>query len=72
MAFDDDRLEITSPGGLVKDFTIEQAKFGISKIRNMGLAAALEYMKDVEGWGGGVSRYFEKREELGLPPPTEK
>ena len=33
------------------------------------LAAALEYMKDVEGWGGGVSRYFEKWDELGLPPP---
>lgn len=33
------------------------------------LAAALEYMKDVEGWGGGVSRYFEKCDELGLPPP---
>ena len=26
-------------------------------------------MKDVEGWGGGVSRYFEKCDELGLPPP---
>ena len=69
VAFFDDRLEITSPGGLVKDFTIEQAESGISKIRNMGLAAALEYMKDVEGWGGGVSRYFEKCAELGLPPP---
>ena len=69
-AFFDDRLEITSPGGLVKDFTIEQAESGISKIRNMGLAAALEYMKDVEGWGGGVSRYFEKCAELGLPPPN--
>lgn len=69
VAFFDDRLEITSPGGLVKDFTIEQAESGISKIRNMGLAAALEYMKDVEGWGGGVSRYFEKCAEFGLPPP---
>ena len=69
VAFYDDRLEITSPGGLVKDFTIEQATSGISKIRNKGLAPALEYMKDVEGWGGGVSRYFEKCEELGLQPP---
>ena len=70
VAFYDDRLEITSPGGLVKDFTIEQATSGISKIRNKGLAAALEYMKDVEGWGGGVSRYFEKCAELGLPQPS--
>ena len=69
VAFYDDRLEITSPGGLVKDFTIEQATSGISKIRNKGLAAALEYMKNVEGWGGGVSRYFEKCKELGLLPP---
>ncbi len=69
VAFYDDRLEITSPGGLVKDFTIEQATSGISKIRNKGLAAALECMKDVEGWGGGVSRYFEKCAELGLPQP---
>ena len=30
---------------------------------------ALEYMKEVEAWGGGVSRYFTACAASGLPPP---
>ena len=69
VALYDDRLEITSPGGLVRDMTIEQAEHGYSKIRNDGLALALSYMKEVEGWGGGVARYFSDWMTAGLPRP---
>jgi len=72
VALYDDRLEITSPGGLVRDMTIEQARHGYSKIRNDGLALALSYMKEVEGWGGGVARYFADWTAAGLPPPRLK
>ena len=34
-----------------------------------GENVALEYMKEVEGWGGGVSRYFESCERMGIPLP---
>ena len=69
VALYDDRLEILSPGGLVKDFSLEDAMNGFSKLRNSALGEALEYMKEVEAWGGGVSRYFAKCAELDLPTP---
>ena len=70
VALYDDRLEILSPGGLVKDFSLEDAMNGFSKLRNNALGDALEYMKEVEAWGGGVSRYFTACAASGLPPPT--
>lgn len=30
---------------------------------------ALEYMGEVEGWGGGVSRYFESCAKMSLAMP---
>ena len=53
----------------IKPMTIEQAEHGYSKIRNDGLALALSYMKEVEGWGGGVARYFTDWTAAGLPRP---
>ena len=47
----------------------KQAEHGYSKIRNDGLAQALSYMKEVEGWGGGVARYFSDWTAAGLPRP---
>ena len=70
VALYDDRLEILSPGELVKDFSLEDAMNGFSKLRNNALGDALEYMKEVEAWGGGVSRYFTACAASGLPPPT--
>lgn len=64
-----DRLEIISPGTLLKEITIEEVKRGYSKVRNKGLAEALVYMHEVENWGGGVARYFTAMEKAGLPPP---
>ena len=70
VALYDDRLEILSPGGLVKDFSLEDAINGFSKLRNNALGDALEYMKEVEAWGGGVSRYFSACAAAGLQQPT--
>ena len=61
--------QIISPGGLLKEITIEEVKRGYSKIRNKGLAEALVYMHEVENWGGGVARYFTAMKNAGLPPP---
>ena len=43
VAIYDDRLEITSPGGLLPGVTIELMKEGFSKIRNRSLANAFAY-----------------------------
>ena len=64
-----DRLEIVSPGGLLRDITIEEVKAGYSKVRNRGLAEALVYMHEVENWGGGVARYYARCAQAGIPPP---
>ena len=58
-----------SLGEFVNDFSSEDVMNGFPKLQNNALGRGPEYMKDVEGWGGGVSRYFEKYDELGLPSP---
>ena len=70
VALYDDRLEIVSPGRLLKEISIEEVRLGYSKIRNKGLADALVYMHEVESWGGGVARYYSAMKEAGLPPPV--
>ena len=51
VALFDDRLEVTSPGMLDSEITIEKMKSGLSKIRNRGIAPAFSYMNIVEAWG---------------------
>ena len=69
VALYDDRLEVTSPGMLSRDMTIERMKEGYSKIRNRGIANAFSYMKIIEGWGSGIPRMFEECKEYGLKEP---
>jgi len=52
----DDRLEITSPGGLFGDLTIEKMLNGSSSIRNELIADIFLKMKIVEKWGTGIKR----------------
>ena len=56
VAIYDDRLEITSPGGLMPGVTVERMKEGYSQIRNRALAHAFSYMNLIEGWGTGIPR----------------
>lgn len=65
----DERLEITSPGGLLPGVTIERMKEGYSQIRNRALAHAFSYMNLIEGWGTGIPRLIREMEEYGLQEP---
>ena len=69
VAIYDDRLEITSPGGLMPGVTISRMKEGYSQIRNRALAHAFSYMNLIEGWGTGIPRLFSEMKEYGLKEP---
>ena len=69
VAIFDDRLEVTSPGMLDNEITIEKMKTGLSKLRNKGIAAAFAYMNVVEAWGSGIPKMFREAREYGLREP---
>lgn len=69
VALFDDRLEVTSPGMLDNEITIEKMKTGLSKIRNKGIAAAFAYMNVVEAWGSGIPKMFREAKQYGLREP---
>lgn len=69
IAIYDDRLEITSPGGLMPGVTIDRMKEGYSQIRNRALAHAFSYMNLIEGWGTGIPRLIRQMKEYGLREP---
>ena len=65
----DDRLEVTSPGGLYNGLTYEEVMNGHSKIRNKAIANIFNQMGLVEAWGSGIKRIFNAAKEYGLPEP---
>lgn len=69
VAIYDDRLEITSPGGLLPGVTIDLMKEGFSKIRNRSLANAFSYMNLVEAWGSGIPKLMQAMKDYGLREP---
>ena len=69
VALFDDRLEVTSPGMLDKDLTIEKMKAEISKIRNGAIAKVFSYMNMIEAWGTGIPKMFEETKAYGLQEP---
>ena len=69
VAIYDDRLEITSPGGLQTGVTVDLMKQGFSKIRNRALANAFAYMNLVEAWGSGIPKLMQSMKEYGLREP---
>ncbi len=69
VALYDDRLEVTSPGGLVRGMTLEKMVNGYSDCRNKAVAAAFAYMNLIENWGSGVKRYIERIKDAGLREP---
>lgn len=68
----DDRLEVTSPGRLSPDLTIEQLIEGNSRVRNIAIGAAFQYMHIIEKWGSGIPRVFEDARMYGLGDPEIK
>lgn len=69
VAIYDDRLEITSPGGLMPGVTLDKMKEGYSKIRNRALAHAFSYMNLIEAWGSGIPKLMKAMREYGLQEP---
>lgn len=69
VAIYDDRLEVTSPGGLYNGLTYEELMSGHSKIRNKGLANVFSQMGLVESWESGIKRIFNAAKEYGLVEP---
>lgn len=65
----DDRLEVTSPGGLYNGLTYEEIMNGHSKIRNKGIADIFSQMGLVEAWGSGIKRIINATENYSLPKP---
>ena len=68
----DDRLEVTSPGRLCPELTIEQIIDGNSRLQNTAIGAAFFYMHIIEKWGTGIPRIFESIRAYGLGEPTIK
>ena len=60
----DNRLEITSPGGLMPGVTISLMKEGFSKIRNKALAHAFLYMNLIEEWGTGIPKLIQEMQDM--------
>ena len=65
----DDRLEVTSPGGLYNGLTYEEVMNGHSKIRNKAIANIFRQMGLVEAWGSGIKRILNAAKEYGLLEP---
>ena len=61
VAIYDDRLEVTSPGRISPDLTMEQLKAGNSRVRNVAIGAAFQYMHIIEKWGTGIPRILKSR-----------
>ncbi len=69
VAIYDDRLEVTSPGGLYNGLTYEEIMNGHSKLRNRVVANIFNQMGLVEAWGTGIRRIREAAASYGLPIP---
>lgn len=69
VAIYDDRLEVTSPGGLYNGLTYEELMNGHSKLRNRAIANILGQMGLVESWGTGIRRIMKAAGDYGLPTP---
>ncbi len=65
----DDRVEVTSPGGLYGGLTLDLALNGHSRLRNRILANLFSVMGLAESWGTGLKRIQTLAKEFGLPNP---
>ena len=66
VAIYDDRLEVTSPGGLYNGLTFEEAMGGHSKLRNRAIANVFSQIGLIEAWGTGLQRIQNAAREYGL------
>ncbi|MCI8284117.1 MAG: winged helix-turn-helix transcriptional regulator [Firmicutes bacterium] len=69
VAIYDDRLEVTSPGGLYNGLTYEDILNGHSRLRNRTIANVFNQMGLIEAWGTGIKRIITLSEMYDLPAP---
>lgn len=69
VAIYDDRIEVSSPGGLCENLTIRKIVKGQSRIRNRAIAAAFHYMHLIENWGTGIPKILRESRQYGLKDP---
>lgn len=69
VAIYDDRLEVSSPGRVSSELTMEMLKEGNSLIRNKVIAPAFQYVKLIERWGTGIPNIFKEAKDYGLKEP---
>ena len=69
VALYDDRLEVTSPGGLCYGLTLEEALSGRSRQRNRAIAEVFSQMGLIEAWGNGLKSIAKRAKEYKLPSP---
>lgn len=65
----DDRVEITSPGGLYGGLTLEKMLQGRTATRNTCIANVLSYVELIEHWGTGIKRVLNMCKEAGIQEP---
>ncbi|MCM1125826.1 MAG: putative DNA binding domain-containing protein [Lachnospiraceae bacterium] len=69
VALYEDRLEVTSPGGLCHGLTLAEALSGRSRQRNRAVAEVFSQMGLIEAWGNGLRSICADAEEYELPKP---
>ncbi len=70
LAIFDDRVEITSPGGLPGNLDVDLIKEGRSEIRNRVIARFFKEIGYIEQWGTGIRRIIDTCKEMGLKEPV--
>jgi len=69
VALYEDRLEITSPGGLPSPLNVDMMRQGRSSHRNPSISKIFRAARISEGWGNGVKTIFSMCKEYGLREP---
>lgn len=65
----DDRVEITSPGGLFGGLTLEMMLHGRTATRNNCIVNVFHYLNLIENWGTGIERTLNLCEAAGIEKP---
>ncbi len=64
------RIEIDNPGGLPPCLTLEEIRYGVSKLRNRVIGRVFHELGLIEQWGSGIQRMIGACEQAGLSEPV--
>lgn len=67
----DDRMEITSPGGIPGGLTLDEVKNGLTAARNSVLVHIMDKLNYIENFGSGIHRIYASYYSSGLNPTFE-